>query len=163
MLFSVLQVCLWIRTLRVIVISPEQPSCPYGTLYLLTLNTADTSLTFPFFFLFSFSRTPFFILYKWFSRESSHLSETQHVSVMVGDSGGCQNSFDCSSISRMNSIPLEDSRWIDFFMMLVESAVNVLSPKSPALCFFRGHNMWERVTAKIERLLINISVTQEII
>lgn len=115
------------------------------------------------FFLFSFSRTPFFILYKWFSRESSHLSETQHVSVMVGDSGGCQNSFDCSSISRMNSIPLEDSRWIDFFMMLVESAVNVLSPKSPALCFFRGHNMWERVTAKIERLLINISVTQEII
>lgn len=63
----------------------------------------------------------------------------------------------------MNSIPLEDSRWIDFFMMLVESAVNVLSPKSPVLCFFRGHNMWERVTAKIERLLINISVTQEII
>lgn len=48
-------------------------------------------------------------------------------------------------------------------MMLVESAVNVLSPKSPVLCVFRGHNMWERVTAKIERLLINISVTQEII
>lgn len=54
MLFSVLQVCLWIRTLRVIVISPEQPSCPYGTLYLLTLNTADTSLTFPVFFYFLF-------------------------------------------------------------------------------------------------------------